>query len=103
MKSMIFLVIGIFLLTLVYFNDSLLSAFPTIFEPVSIYINDIGTEILRIGGVLAIIIAVFSSLSAWTSLLLFAIFMYVGGDYLSDKTVSVTVTSKTISVTVDEK
>ncbi len=103
MKSMIFLVIGIFLLMLVYADEWLLSTFPDIVEPVSVFTNDVGTEILWIGGMLAIIIAVFSSLSAWTSLLLFAIFMYVGGDYLKDKTVSVTVTSKTISVTVDEK
>jgi len=103
MKGLAFLVIGIFLLMLVYADEWLFSTFPDIVEPVSVFANDIGTDILLIGGVVAIIIAVFSSLPIWMSIPLFAMLMYLGGYYLKDKTISVSVTPQTISIIIDKK
>jgi hypothetical protein len=95
MKHVTFLFIGLFLLVIAAFHDPLYAIFPSLFEPIIKFTSQVGVQILYFIGLLALIIALFSWLPTWFSLSLFVIAMFVGGYYLSDKDVSISIASRT--------
>ena len=95
MKHITFLFIGLFVLVIAVFHEPLYAIFPSMFEPIIKFTSHVGVQILYVIGVLAIIIALFSWLPTWFSLALFVMFIFVGGYYLSDKNVAISIASKT--------
>ena len=89
MRTLWFFVISILLLSLAFFYQPLYATFPELFEPVYIFINDIGTDILFIAGFLSLMIALFSGLPTWASILLFILLMSGCGYYLIGKDVQI--------------
>ncbi|MBE9561479.1 MAG: hypothetical protein IMF12_01265 [Proteobacteria bacterium] len=81
MKAFGFAFVGVFLLLLAVSYPELNSMFPEIFQPVYDILNSFGTDILYIAGILALIIAFFSWLPTWLSLIIFIALMF-GGGYL---------------------
>ncbi len=95
MKHIIFLFIGLFLLVIAAFHEPLYAIFPSMFEPVIKFTSHVGVQILYFIGGLALIIALFSWLPTWFSLSIFVIAMFMGGYYLSDKNISISIASRT--------
>ena len=95
MKHIIFLFIGLFLLVIAAFHEPLYAIFPSMFEPIIKFTSHVGVQILYVIGVLALIIALFSWLPTWFSLSIFVIAMFMGGYYLSDKNISISIASRT--------
>ncbi|MFK5970345.1 MAG: hypothetical protein QM487_09535 [Candidatus Marithrix sp.] len=81
MRAFGFAFIGVFLLLLASSYPSLNTMFPEIFRPMYDALNSVGTDILYISGILALIIAFFSWLPSWLSLLLF-LGLVLGGGYI---------------------
>lgn len=94
MKHVTFLFIGLFLLVIAAFHEPLYATFPSLFEPIIKFTSHVGVQILYFIGLLALIIALFSWLPTWFSLSLFVMFIFVGGYYLSDKNVSISIASR---------
>ena len=87
--------IGLFLLVIAAFHEPLYAIFPSMFEPIIKFTSHVGVQILYVIGVLALIIALFSWLPTWFSLSIFVIAMFMGGYYLSDKNISISIASRT--------
>ncbi len=79
MKPIAFFLIGVFFLSLALFH--FFGLFQDIFKPVYGFI---GSDVLYIGGVAALIIALFSWLPTWLSILLFMVLVFGGGFYFND-------------------
>jgi uncharacterized membrane protein len=79
MKPIAFFLIGVLLLSLALFH--FFGLFQDIFKPVY---GLIGSDVLYIGGIAALIIALFSWLPTWLSLLLFLALVFGGGFYFKD-------------------
>jgi len=82
-KSILFFVIAVLSLALAMFFEPLYGLSPEFFEPVYQFIKNGGADVLYITSFLAFIIALFSWLSTWTSLLVFVILMVASGYFLS--------------------
>jgi hypothetical protein len=82
-KSILFFVIAVLSLALAMFIEQLHGISPEVFEPVYQFIKNGGADVLYITSFLAFIIALFSWLSTWTSLLAFVILMVASGYFLS--------------------
>ncbi|MDM8557629.1 hypothetical protein [Candidatus Parabeggiatoa sp. HSG14] len=104
MKQAFFFLVGFILLLLAFGNQHLYVAFPEIFTPVYQFIEDIGVATLYVGGFLAVIIALFSGLKTWTSILLFLALASASSYYLhfTGKQISIDFQGKAISI-VDSK
>lgn len=87
MKHTIFFFISFFFLLVAFFHQPLYATFPQIFEPVNKFVVEIGPTILYLTGFLALIIAIFTWLPTWASVIVFIIFIIVNGLYLKDKQV----------------
>ncbi len=81
MRAFGFAFIGVFLLLLAMSYQELYTISPELFRPVYNILNSVGTDILYIAGTLALIIAFFSWLPPWLSLIFFIVLMF-GGGYL---------------------
>lgn len=103
MKHMIFSFISFFFLLLAFFHQPLYATFPQIFEPVNKFVLEIGPAILYITGFLALIIAVFTWLPTWMSVIVFVIFIIVNGLYLKDKEVHMKIEDNTLHIDVVKK
>ncbi|MCK5876385.1 MAG: hypothetical protein KAG43_02020 [Candidatus Marithrix sp.] len=94
MRAFGFAFIGIFLLLLAVSYQELNQMFPEIFGIVYDTLNSVGTEILYIAGVLALIIAFFSWLPPWLSLIVFiALVLFGGGYFLMDNDIHLRIDS----------
>jgi hypothetical protein len=96
MRETLFFAIGILLLMLAAFYD--LQLFVDFLGPAYEFIKEIGinTEILYIGGVLALIIGLFSGLPTWLSVLIFLALILGGSYYLNDQNISLKINDITI-------
>jgi uncharacterized membrane protein len=96
MRETLFFAIGILLLIIASFYD--LQLFVDILGPAYEFIKGIGinTEILYIGGSLALVIGMFSGLPTWLSVLIFLALVFGGSYYLSDENISIKVNDITI-------
>ena len=97
MKQIIFFLIAVFCVALAMFIEQLNGMYPDIFEPIYqfIVING-GADVLYITGFLALVIAIFSWLSTWMSILLFVILMVGGGYIISNEGVDLKVGNITV-------
>ena len=103
MKHTTFFFISLFFLSVAFFHGSLYTYFPETFEPVNKFIHEVGPSILYIAGGLAFLIAIFTWLPTWASLVLFIILIFTGGFYLRDRDVSVKIENESFYLTVVKK
>jgi len=96
MRAFGFAFIGVLLLLLAVSYQSLNVIFPEIFGPIYNTLNNIGTDILYITGILALIIAFFSWLPPWLSLLFFLALVFGGGYFLMGKDIHLRVDTTVI-------
>ena len=85
MRAFGFAFVGVLLLLLAVSYQELNTMSPEFFGIVNDTINSIGTDILYIAGILALIIAFFAWLPPWFSLLMFLILVLGGGYFLMGK------------------
>lgn len=103
MKHTIFFFISFFFLLVAFFHQPLYATFPQIFEPVNKFVVEIGPTILYLTGFLALIIAIFTWLPTWASVIVFIIFIIVNGLYLKDKQVLMTMEDDTLHIDIVNK
>jgi hypothetical protein len=96
MRETLFFAIGILLVMLAAFYD--LQLFVDFLGPAYELIKEIGinTKILYVGGVLALIIGLFSGLPTWLSVLIFLALILGGSYYLNDLNISLKINDITI-------
>ena len=96
MRAMIFMLLGSFLIAAAFcYQEQLFMEF---FQPAYQFLDEIkiNTDILYIGGFLAIVIGIFAGLPAWTSFFLFLLLMVGSGYYIMDRDISITMDNMTI-------
>ena len=104
MKHTIFFFISLFFLLLAFFHQPLYATFPQIFEPINKFVVEVGPSILYVTGFLALIIAVFTWLPTWVSVIVFILFIMTSGFYLKDKEVLIKIDDdSTLHIDIMEK
>lgn len=103
LKQVIFLALSFLFLLIAFLHEPLYLTFPTFFEPVNQFIQDMGSAIFYLGGFLALTITLFIWLPTWASLLLFFSLMMTSGFYLNYKVVQITLEKSSIFITIKDK
>ncbi|MDM8559003.1 hypothetical protein [Candidatus Parabeggiatoa sp. HSG14] len=91
MKSLLFLILGILLISTANSYQPLHSTFPEILGPVYQYLSSLSGEILYAAGFLALTISIFSGLPSWLSILLFVGLTFGCGYYFGNADISFTI------------